>query len=151
MRPAGRRRTRASSRRTGWRRPSTYAGVPNAGGPRWRTALEDGAERWIAIHPGGDEVADADRVIGFAAPGISRDHDIRTALELYAIYVRKDWWGTGLANRLLDVAIGKQPAILWVLEANARARAFYSRHGFVPDGARKEETFFGEPEIRMVR
>ena len=118
---------------------------------RWRTALEDGAERWIAIHPGGDEIADAERVVGFAAPGISRDQDVRTALELYAIYVRKGWWGTGLANRLLDVAIGKQPAILWVLEANARARAFYSRHGFVPDGARKEETIFGEPEIRMVR
>jgi GNAT superfamily N-acetyltransferase len=118
---------------------------------RWRTALEDGAERWVAINPGGDETPVADRVIGFAAPGISRDHDVRTALELYAIYVRKDWWGTGLGDRLLEVAIGKQPAILWVLEANTRARAFYGKHGFVPDGARKAEPFFGEPEIRMVR
>jgi GNAT superfamily N-acetyltransferase len=118
---------------------------------RWRTSIEDGAERWVAIHPAGDDAPVTDRVVGFSAPGISRDHDVRTALELYAIYVRKAWWGTGLADRLLDVAIGNQSAIAWVFEANARARAFYTRHGFLPDGARKDEPFFGEPEIRMVR
>jgi len=118
---------------------------------RWRTAVEDGAERWIALHPDGDDAQLGDRVVGFAAPGITRDVDARYPLELYAIYVRRPWWGTGLADRLLDVAIGNQPASVWVFETNARARAFYAKHGFVADGARKEEPRFGVPEIRMVR
>jgi RimJ/RimL family protein N-acetyltransferase len=49
------------------------------------------------------------------------------------------------------VAIGKEPASLWVFEGNHRARAFYRRHGFAEDGARVDDPFFGLPEIRMVR
>jgi hypothetical protein len=40
---------------------------------------------------------------------------------------------------------------LWVLERNARGRAFYERCGFVADGARQELRGLGEFEIRMVR
>ncbi len=118
---------------------------------RWRVDLEDGAERWVAIHPDRDEAAVPDRVAGFAAPGICRDADAPYPLELYAIYVRKAWWRSGLGSRLLDVAIGNQPAVVWLFETNARARDFYARHGFRPDGARKDEPRFGIPEIRMVR
>jgi GNAT superfamily N-acetyltransferase len=119
--------------------------------PRWQQHLADGAERWIAEHPGGPDQPVVDRVVGFAAPGMSRDVDAPTPLELYALYVRKDWWGTGLGGRLLEVAIGNEPAMLWVFEANARARAFYTKHGFEPDGSRKDDPLFGLPEIRMVR
>jgi GNAT superfamily N-acetyltransferase len=34
-------------------------------------------------------------------------------------------------------AAGFATGALWVLEANRRARAFYDRQGWVPDGARK--------------
>lgn len=118
---------------------------------RWRQSLADGAERWVAINPDGPDVPVTDRVIGFAAPGITRDHDVPSSLELYALYVREQWWGTGLAGRLLEVALGNEPACLWVFEANARAQAFYAKHGFRPDGMRKDEPRFGKPEIRMVR
>jgi GNAT superfamily N-acetyltransferase len=118
---------------------------------RWQQHLADGAERWIAEHPAGPDRPVAERVVGFAAPGMSRDLDAPTPLELYALYVRKDWWGTGLGGRLLGAAIGDEPALLWVFEENARARAFYAKHGFEPDGSRKVDPFFGEPEIRMVR
>jgi GNAT superfamily N-acetyltransferase len=118
---------------------------------RWRTDLEDGAERWVALHPDGDAVAVPERVIGFAAPGLSRDPDAPYPLELYAVYVRKAWWRSGLGSRLLDVAIGNQPAIVWLFETNTRAREFYVRHGFRPDGVRRDEARFGVPEIRMVR
>jgi GNAT superfamily N-acetyltransferase len=90
-------------------------------------------------------------VIGFSAPGPCQDDDAPTPLELYAVYARQGWWGTGLGHRLLDVAIGREPACLWVLEDNHRARAFYRRHRFEPDGRRVDEPFFGVPEIRMVR
>jgi ribosomal protein S18 acetylase RimI-like enzyme len=72
-------------------------------------------------------------------------------LELYAIYVREKWWGSGLGHRLMDVAIGKEAASLWVLAGNERAKAFYRKQGFVEDGTQVDEPFFGVPEIRMVR
>jgi GNAT superfamily N-acetyltransferase len=117
---------------------------------RWTSRLEEGVLRWVAINPD-PEAAMQDRVIGFASPGPTRDDDAPTPLELYAIYVREKWWGSGLAQRLMDVAIGKEPASLWVLDGNERAKAFYRRQGFVEDGAPIDEPFFGVPEIRMVR
>jgi 2-(1,2-epoxy-1,2-dihydrophenyl)acetyl-CoA isomerase len=38
-----------------------------------------------------------------------------------------------------------------VFEQNPRARAFYARHGFVPDGARATDDWTGLPEVRLVR
>jgi GNAT superfamily N-acetyltransferase len=95
---------------------------------RWAGQIDAGLVRWIAVNPSPDAPID-DRVVGFAAA----------------------WWGTGLAGRLLDVAIGKEPAILWVFEGNARALAFYAKHGFAPDGARLYDEAFGLFEIRLVR
>lgn len=118
---------------------------------RWTTHIAAGERvHWIALNPASDSPV-RDRVIGFAVPGPGRDDDAPTPLELYSIYARQAWWGTGLANRLMEVAIGKEPASLWVLEGNHRARAFYRRHGFLEDGTRVDEPFFGVPEIRMVR
>lgn len=117
---------------------------------RWTSRLEEGVLRWVAVNP--DPAAGLqDRVIGFASPGPTRDEDAPTPLELYAIYVREKWWGSGLAHRLMEVAVGKEPASLWVLEPNERAKAFYRRQGFAEDGSRLDEPFFGVPEIRMVR
>ncbi|QNE17968.1 GNAT family N-acetyltransferase [Kribbella qitaiheensis] len=117
---------------------------------RWAAALGAGYERWLAVNPD-PAAALQDRVIGFASAGPSRDDDAPVPLELFMVYVRAQWWGSGLGYRLLDVAIGKEPASLWVLEANERARAFYRRQGFAEDGTKVDEPFFGVPEIRMVR
>ena len=59
--------------------------------------------------------------------------------------------GTGLAQRLYNEAVGNRAAYLWVMRDNARARAFYARNGFLPDGAAKIDPDFGVPIIRMVR
>jgi RimJ/RimL family protein N-acetyltransferase len=40
---------------------------------------------------------------------------------------------------------------LWVLERNARGRAFYERLGFAPDGARQDLPDLGRAEIRLAR
>lgn len=56
---------------------------------------------------------------------------------LWSIYVRTSEYGSGLADQLLEAVLPERaPAELWVFEANDRARRFYSRHGFKPDGAR---------------
>lgn len=117
---------------------------------RWAHAMAEGWIRWLAVNPD-PEATVQDRVIGFSAAGPARDDDAPTPLELFAIYARQAWWSTGLGARLLEVAVGKEPASLWVFEDNRRARTFYRRTGFVEDGVRKHDPYFGLMEIRMVR
>ncbi len=128
---------------------------------RWAQSIEAGATRWLAFNPAaetrgvtggpGSAVGVRDQVVGFAGTSPGRDEDSPVPLELQAIYTRVAWWGTGLGTRLLDVAIGKDPAYLWVFEDNQRALGFYRRHGFAPDGARKHDGYFDLWEIRLVR
>jgi GNAT superfamily N-acetyltransferase len=89
-------------------------------------------------------------VIGIAIAGPSRDEDAPTSTELYAIYVRAAHQGSGIADGLLSAAIDDSPALLWVYRDNPRAAAFYVNHGFIPDGAEKNDSQ-GILEIRMVR
>lgn len=117
---------------------------------RWQAHLAAGARRWVAVNP--DPAATLeDRVAGFVGIGPGRDDDAPVPFELEAIYTRQAFWRTGLGTRLLDVAVGKQAAFLWVFEGNQRARTFYQRHGFEPDGVRKHDPYFDLYEIRLVR
>jgi ribosomal protein S18 acetylase RimI-like enzyme len=60
--------------------------------------------------------------------------------ELYALYVTPDWWSAGVGRALMDSVLaalreaGYTSAVLWVLADNTRARRFYDRAGFAPDG-----------------
>ena len=72
--------------------------------------------------------------------------------ELDAIYTRLAVQGTGIGTALLEAAIGDAPAYLWVVAANARAIAFYERHGFRFDGTQNHyEPWEGVLCARMVR
>lgn len=63
---------------------------------------------------------------------------------LNGLYVRPEAWGTGVAARLHDRAIealrasGVVTARLWVLAENHRARRFYERRGWEPDGTTRD-------------
>ena len=85
---------------------------------------------------GAGDAAD-EQVVGFASAGPQRDEDVDLPRELYALYVRRARWGTGLGHRLLQTVVGDDPCSLWVFRDNARARGFYARHGFQP-GRRRE-------------
>lgn len=114
---------------------------------RWRAAwtrqLVDGPPRVVAAIDG--------ELIGFAVVGTNRDDDAPAPSELFAIYTRAAWWGTGLGQRLWDAVRPDEPCSLWVLEANQRAQGFYRRNGFRPDGAREHYAGLDCWEIRMVR
>jgi ribosomal protein S18 acetylase RimI-like enzyme len=62
--------------------------------------------------------------------------------ELYQIHVHPGAWGTGVGSRLHEAyvralrAAGLPHGTLSVWERNTRARAFYARHGWRPDGRR---------------
>ncbi|WP_051549475.1 GNAT family N-acetyltransferase [Nocardioides sp. URHA0032] len=109
----------------------------------WTRHLVDGPPRVLA-ETSGD-------LIGFSVVGPTRDEDAATPTELYAIYTRAAYWGTGLGQLLWDAVRPDEPCSLWVLEANARAQGFYRRNGFEPDGAREHYAGLDASEIRMVR
>jgi len=118
---------------------------PRAGIERWRERFANPGEVgwWLA--------RDDEGIVGGATSGPARDDDAPVELELYAINLLRRVHGTGLADALMAHAIGDRPAYLWVVEGNARAEAFYRRHGFADDGVRKPEPRTGVLEVRMVR
>lgn len=97
------------------------------------------------------------RIIGFVVSGTSRDEHARAGEgEVYAIYVLPECWSRGIGRNLLAHAErdlrthGYGEAILWCLEANARARAFYEQLGWHQDGA-TEMREIGGREVAEVR
>lgn len=126
---------------------------------------EDAARRRERFGRGGTEIVNlvAERdgeVVGWVCHGPYRDGEVRTEdVELYAIYVHPDRAGDGVGQALLSesvercAAAGHGRMLLWVLKGNTRARRFYERAGFTPDGA--EEPFdvdgVAVPEVRYVR
>ncbi|MHC3468824.1 N-acetyltransferase family protein [Streptomyces sp. 7R007] len=106
-------------------------------------------------------VAEQDgQVVGWSCHGPYRDGEVRAGdVELYAIYVDADRFGSGIGYALLQeslrlcTAAGHRRMLLWVLKENARARRFYERQGFRADGV--EEPFDVDgvrvPEVRYVR
>jgi L-amino acid N-acyltransferase YncA len=130
------------------------AGLDEAGrADDWRRTLETlerGHHVWVAEEEG--------EVVGFAYLGPSRDEDAdRSTWEIYAIYLEPHAWGRGIARELMRTVLAAVPAgsvvTLWALDANERARHFYRRNGFQPDGVEKMEEFGGEylKEIRYRR
>ncbi len=119
--------------------------------------VEDHERLWTKILTGewadGVVVGLLDGVVaGFAFAYPGQDPDAPRGLELNMIYALERAKGTGLGQEMLDAAIGDRPALVWVAINNPRARAFYARNGFEPDGASKViEHWDNVHDIRLVR
>jgi GNAT superfamily N-acetyltransferase len=103
------------------------------------TKVGHDAQVWIAERE--------ERIIGLVTCRRERD-----SAELRDLYVVPDAWGSGVAAALHDTARDwmrnrADEAILWVGEANTRARRFYEREGWMADGERRASTL-GPPELR---
>jgi ribosomal protein S18 acetylase RimI-like enzyme len=93
---------------------------------------------------------------GFIAFGPANDRELpQHTGEIYALYVDPVGWGRGTGGRLLCEAsaelarAGRRSAVLWVFDANVRARQFYERYGWSADGTRRtERENFSLPETR---
>jgi GNAT superfamily N-acetyltransferase len=110
-------------------------------------------ERIARNHSGRLLVAESGtEIAGFTQYGPPRDEPAVAERELQAMYVRARWYGTGLAHALIRAVLEPDRSCsLWVFERNPRARAFYTKYGFVPDGTARAERFAMATEIRMVR
>ena len=108
---------------------------------RWRGLLATGESTTLVI-----EVQGA--IAGFATvvPG-----------ELRALYVDPPAQGAGAGSALLHAAqdalrgAGHREAVLWVFQANAHARAFYERHGWIADDPPVVNDHRWAPELRYHR
>ncbi|MEW2440406.1 GNAT family N-acetyltransferase [Micromonospora marina] len=73
-------------------------------------------------------------------PPHSPDLDPRTTAQLYQIHVDPQRWSRGVGSALHALFVrhltdeGLALGVLEVWERNTRARAFYTRHGWRPDG-----------------
>lgn len=110
---------------------------------RWRDRIRTGS-RTVAL------AEREGRLVGVVSWGTTSTSGA-PSLELMSLYVSRAERGGGLGGRLLRHAIGDEPATLWVFEANVRARAFYGRHGFVPDGRRRVDVDTGCEELLYAR
>jgi GNAT superfamily N-acetyltransferase len=110
--------------------------VPEAREPRWREWLSRGGPPCVFV------AERAGEIVGFVSVGASLDPfpDPETG-ELYALYVLPAAEGTGVGRLLMErgllalAELGCGSATLWVLEDNPRARRFYERGGWTPDGS----------------
>jgi ribosomal protein S18 acetylase RimI-like enzyme len=123
-----------------------------------RLDVEERAARWRELIPDTTVlVAEHEGTLaGVAALAIpARELDDPAVGEITVLYVDPASWRRGVGRALADAAAaelrdaGCDVAVLWVFEANERARAFYAAFGFTPDGARRRETMTGLPEVRL--
>jgi GNAT superfamily N-acetyltransferase len=146
---------------TGWRHG--YRGIvaadrlANLPFQRWRDEITNGLRR-----PVGDaftRVGEIDgRFAGYcyvAAP--ARDADLGRVAELVALYVDPGTWRRGVGSALLEAAEAEAAArgyaqlSLWTFAENERARSFYQRHGWAPDGSEKLHPFANANAIRLQK
>lgn len=117
----------------------------------WRQVLAEGKSELLVARAGG-------ALVGFVSFGPSRDEDAPPARgELWAIYVVRYAWSTGVGRALWQaarerlLARGLRSTSLWVLAANARAIRFYEAAGFRPEPASQKEFELGGATLREVR
>jgi GNAT superfamily N-acetyltransferase len=128
-------------------------------------------QRMLVAVVADQERAAAPGVVGYASFGPETDvlgapwpHPLTTdgedgsVAELYALYVRPAWWSTGTGRALMERVLARSSRAgylsiaLWVLRDNHRARRFYERAGFAPDGATNVlERVDGVTELRYRR
>jgi GNAT superfamily N-acetyltransferase len=141
----------------------------NDGGARVRQSFR--TRPWQKTFVAVAEPDVADGIVGYAFFGPEQDvlgapwpHPLSPegqqgqVAELYALYVHPAWWSTGTGRALMDRVLDTASAAsylsvrLWVLRDNARARRFYERAGFAPDGASHTlDGLGGVTEIRYRR
>lgn len=118
----------------------------------WRFA--PGHRVAVAVEP----LDDGDRVVGFVSYGPERERarGFTGRGEVWAFYVHPDVWGTGLAPALMEhterrlKAEGFDSAVLWVLDDNPRARAFYEKFGWHVSGLTADFDAYCEVRVPEV-
>ncbi|HXF31702.1 MAG TPA: GNAT family N-acetyltransferase [Solirubrobacterales bacterium] len=123
--------------------PTTLLAVIAEGGDGGDPSLTNSREVRSGSPPSPGEA-----LLGFVTFGGSRDRDAEGLGEVYALYVDPERHRGGVGRMLMTAARrqlvedGFDEAILWVLQGNERARSFYEREGWKPDGTSRVENVY---------
>jgi GNAT superfamily N-acetyltransferase len=101
---------------------------------------------------------EGDHVVGFASYGPERERarGFTGRGEVWAFYVHPDHWGSPVASTLMNhtelrlQTEGFDTAVLWVLDDNPRARAFYEKHGWEASGLSADFDDYCEVKVPEV-
>ena len=116
----------------------------------WTKMLENNTDTHYVI-------LDGDMIIGFMSINPSRDADAPDeTFELTGLYLDPDHIGKGYGKQAMDfvkheaAARGYTALSLWVLDQNNRAKRFYEKAGFTPDGQKKNSGLGDTQEERYI-
>jgi GNAT superfamily N-acetyltransferase len=118
----------------------------------WRQHLSNTETRMMLLDA-------ADRLLGFAASGPTRDRDAPSAevWELYALHIAPDCRRGGLGSRLFIATVDlarrarRSTLTLWVVASNMSARRFYEKHGMAADGGTQVHQIGPDDRLNEVR
>jgi RimJ/RimL family protein N-acetyltransferase len=119
-----------------------------------RETLEHPTYRCVIAEPGG---VLAGQVGWWPATDSRMGSDDPGLVHFRQLFVHPGWWGSGLAARLLAIAVDDSAARgfkrmrLVTPAAQGRARRFYERHGWRIAGPAREDERFGMPTVEYVR
>ena len=105
----------------------------------WRRGIETNPRLVLVSEREGE-------IVGWISIGPGRDDDTKSDGEVYALYVQPETWTRGIGRELMTRgeeelwSRGVSRVVLWVLDANSRARRFYEALHFMPDSRSKEIT-----------
>lgn len=96
---------------------------------------------------------DGERVVGFVGYGGRGEAEPDTG-EVFALYVLKEYRGTGVAQALMQAALEELSAYpriaLWMVKGNERALRFYEKCGFHLTGMEKHVSSIGADGVEMM-
>lgn len=114
----------------------------------------------FADNAGGDKHLELafinNKMVGFIAYGPGRDEGAEGCGEIYAAYLLKDCWGTGVGYTLFKSAKGNMikhgysEAYLWVLLENYHAISAYQKWGGIPDPLSVKEIVIYDRQIQEI-
>lgn len=119
-----------------------YLNVPRREA-QFRRFLDNGELLWLGLLHG--------EPCGLLFASRENDEDLLDCGFIYSLYLKEAAYGSGLAPRLMEEALsalagaGLERVALWVIAENGRARRFYEKQGFRPDGATKTGRFAAQP------
>jgi GNAT superfamily N-acetyltransferase len=121
-------------------------------GRHWSSVLADSRYDTYVMMDGG-------KYIGVSSVCAARDEKMADWGEICSFYLLPEYWGRGYAKLLFERVINAlldgcyQDIYLWVLNENIRARKFYKKHGFQPNGDTAVITIEGQEltEVRYIR
>ena len=106
---------------------------------------------WVAVS--------REEIVGWTYVSLlGRDPDLGGSVaEVQACYTLPRLWGQGVGHQMMESVIAHLrehtvgSVVLWLLQDNQRARAFYERQGFQPDGSTRQETSIPGVSLASVR